>query len=263
MNSNKASFGKETALRSHWVRVLMQPFQRRPPPNLFPLTPGWAPTSNTRPFGSLHQLCTEFWVKSRLSALLSKPIHHLGAGCLRELLHAFWSPPLTGAVIHPKISVSRGTPVSAAGGCLPCCWLLPPGEPGEWLPAFTSPEARGTSHFVQLTRTTHATHAKYCPRCWEHRGRWAAPFTAAEVPGTAKGPAPDERMGMEREGMARENSSVPPSSPSLPAGSTTENHGMVRVRRNLKDYPVPTPLPCFMGGSETLVVDSYAIGFLV
>lgn len=43
------------------------------------------------------------------------------------------------------------------------------------------------------------------------------------------------------EGMARENSSVPPSSPSLLGANTT----------------------CFLGGSKTLIVDSYAIGFLV
>lgn len=102
------------------------------------------------------------------------------------------------------------------------------------------PISQGQRHVsFQPTQRNSATHAKYHPRCCEHQRRWSDPLMQRS-PAQLKDLL--QRKGcMETGGMARESGSIPAGSTSLPAASTT----------------------CFMGGSKTLVVDSYAIGFLV
>lgn len=118
-------------------------------------------------------------------------------------------------------------------------WILPLQGATGMTPSF--PISQGQRHVsFQPTHQKNATHTKYNPHCCKHQRRLSVPLMQ-------RSPAQPKDLFqrtncMETGGMAREShGSIPASSTSPPAASTT----------------------CFIGGSKTLVVDSYAIGFLV
>lgn len=167
-------------------------------------------------------------------------------GCLRELPHSLWLCLLTTAVIHLKISVSREIPMSAADGRLLCCWLVPQELAAAWSQMNASLHIfQGRRHVTVLpAHQWNASIPHTAPSVEAAQGsglsHWC--FAAARIRSRkAEGHASDKKLFMGREGMDRKNNCVSHSSSSLLVAS----------------------LACYMGGGKVLVVDSYAIGFLV
>lgn len=141
-----------------------------------------------------------------------------------------------------ELSVSRECWCLQQMGIFPAAdsppWSLPLQGATGMTPSF--PISQGQRHVsFQPTHQNNATHAKYNPHCCKHQRRFSVPLMQRS-PAQLKDLLPRKNC-VETGGMARESGGIPASSTSLPAASTI----------------------CFMGGSKTLVVDSYAIGFLV
>lgn len=144
----------------------------------------------------------------------------------------------------PELSVSRECWCLQQMGVFPAAesypWSLPLQGARGITPIGSFPISQGQRHVsYQSTHQNNTTHSKYNPHCCKHQRR-------SSVPLMQRSPAQLEDL-LQRKGfmvtgeMAREGGSIPASSTSPPAASTTR----------------------FMGGSKTLVVDSYATGFLV
>lgn len=105
--------------------------------------------------------------------------------------------------------------------------------------------SQGQRHVsCQPAHQNNARHARYNPRCWRGTRRVVWPMYASllqRCPAQLKDLLQMKGCAWRGEGRQGKNGSVPPSSSPPLAASTTH----------------------FMGGSKNLVVDSYAIGFLV